>query len=284
MATKFDCFIFIIHLSIIMKFLELPKNVQEKIFESLHVRDRARLNIVLPQNQKLNSTTNTNYHKDRKLGVLVKSLKTQKVRNISPEIMCFLKSVQRKDPTTNDIIELFPEVENVFAQENNKPDTELLTYKIQKKMHVDKNDIDTIHSYDNYDVIDAIKVTSPEVFHMLFMHPKGKEFLENNILINDNISGYSIGLFVFSILLHGNVDLLRHILDNLKTYGVEIENIKTFLYSNIITLGSFYKSRKILFEFFDVPEDSQDRLYCHLIEKMDIDAALEVERLSMVKK
>ncbi len=265
-----------------MNFLDLPKNVQEKVFEGLHVNDRVRFNIALPRHQKFKETTHTNNIKDKKLGVLVKSLKTRKVTTLSPAIMCFLSTVSKDDPTIKDICDMFPETNHVFDSKS-KYSEELLHHKIHKHLLISNADIDAIMNYNSCDILNALKVTSVEIFDSIYNHVKGKEFFERYIFsANEN----SFNMFIFSVICHGNVSLLEHILEKINVYGQTLKGVEEYMNTEciIILLGARNVTRQIMFKHFHINEDLLDKLYCHLVENMNIDSALEVEKYALQKK
>lgn len=264
-----------------MNFLDFPKNVQEKIYESLHVNDRVRLNIVLPRNNKMNITTNTNSSKDRKLGVLVKCLKNKKINQLSQPMMWFLKTVNENDPTTKDIIELFPDTKNIFSSKSYE--NELLTYKILHKTSLTDDDIDEITKFECKDIIDVLKRTSPEIFDKISKHPKGSEFMKTNIFCERYNASIDIGVFIFTLIANCNANLLQYIIDKLPEYGLskESKSIQDFVLADfsVICIGEDSKCRKLLFQHFDISKDVLEKLYCHLVKLMDIDSALEIEQI-----
>lgn len=86
-------------------FCDLPRDLQEKIYNGLDVFDRTSLNIALP---KTSQFSHKNKHLEKKLGVLVTAVKKGHVKKLSLNVKNFLSSLCAQDSTIDIINEHIP--------------------------------------------------------------------------------------------------------------------------------------------------------------------------------
>ena len=169
---------------------------------------------------------------------------------------------------------------------NKNHDTELLISKIlhfSSKTDLTDDDIDVITSFEDKNIVDVLKKTSPEIFDKISKHPKGSEFIKSNIFCERYNASIDIGIFIYTLIVNCNGDLLQYVINKLPEYGLskESKSIQEFVLADfsILCIGEDAECRKLLFRHFDVSKNVLEKLYFHLVRKMDIDSALEIEQI-----
>jgi hypothetical protein len=90
-------------------FLDLPNDLQENIFDRLHIKDRIKLNAAIPKASKITRTIKTDQRKDKKLGIAYHYFKKKKDKFTVCNNLCKFIQSNRDDPTCSEIVnELFP--------------------------------------------------------------------------------------------------------------------------------------------------------------------------------
>lgn len=93
--------------------LQLPLDVQERVYRMLPVDDRARLVAALPKGEPLRARalpTGASRRAERTLGVIHRAVRKRRVMRMSTRMKDFLASVPLDDPTMFDIAASFPDV------------------------------------------------------------------------------------------------------------------------------------------------------------------------------
>lgn len=85
-------------------FLELPSAIQERIYDTLHIRDRRSLNIALSK-RRITKTVRTDMEKDRKLAALSYAMKKKGTWDVSrSRVMMDFIGQNLDDPTVAELV------------------------------------------------------------------------------------------------------------------------------------------------------------------------------------
>ncbi|NBK25367.1 MAG: hypothetical protein EOM68_25510 [Spirochaetia bacterium] len=130
----------------------LPVELKERVYNSLVVRDRARFCVAMKK------TTDNRFiykcpEKERRLGLFVRSIKKRTVTTPSLPMLQFLGTIDRDDPTLDEISEVFPEaVAN--HRDSHKPkamsmadrirDGSLTEEDVRARMHEDQGGLEHV--------------------------------------------------------------------------------------------------------------------------------------------
>jgi hypothetical protein len=247
-----------------MEFLDLPKDLQEKVFKCLDVHHRTRLNMVMPMSAKFTS----NKQHDRKLGVLTSAIRKGRVAKLSRVMQDFLRTVPKWDPTLCEISQKFPEVNTIEYQET--------VYSLSDKLRdgkIDKEDVQYIMEMDSTSRVCFLAKCSPDGFQLLH------EFEE----IKNDWKTIDLKQFVFFMINYGNEGLLVYFITNPGAYGLNF-NYGIGYYINytsslkILTMQSH--TREIFFRHFsqDISQELLKEVYTEALEELNVDAMLFYER------
>jgi hypothetical protein len=84
-------------------FLQLPKEIQEVIYDKLHVRDRVMLNVALPKEARIKRTIRTDKLRDKQIGMTWHYIMKRKPARLSASMRMFLET-HKQDPTVQELI------------------------------------------------------------------------------------------------------------------------------------------------------------------------------------
>jgi hypothetical protein len=244
-------------------FLDLPKDLQEKVFKCLDVHHRTRLNMVMPMSAKFTS----NKQHDRKLSVLTSAIRKGRVAKLSRAMQDFLMTVPKWDPTLCEISQKFPEVNTIEYQET----VSSLSDKLRDGK-IDKKDVQYIMEMDNYSRVSFLAKCSPDGFQLLY------EFDE----IKNDWKTIDLMQFVFFMINCCNEGLLVHFITNPGIYGLNFNyGIGYYLNPDILKILTIHsRTREILFRHFskDISQELLKEVYTEALEALDVDAMLFYER------
>ena len=213
-------------------FLDLPRFLQEGIYDLLLIEDRIMLNAALPRDSKIIKTKNTDVIKDRYLAVIRYKTKVQQTTRtpvvLSPQQSKFVKE-NRCDPTIREFIKTM-KITNLSNDINLTLPNELLS-------HIGSNNVSPTHDY----VIDQKKITrndinvllgvvckyaTPATFDIMF-HNKTTMLLVQRFMLRRESTQHK---FMVDLLSAGNTALFEHLIsDNEHEYFIMTSSCKDYL-------------------------------------------------------
>lgn len=157
--------------------LSLPFDLQDKIYGMLSVKDRVRLNMCLP---KQNRDRYKPLHEEKKLGVISIAIQKKRIKKLTPQMKAFLtQKVSRKDPTFAELVDVFPEL--VPGQSSGQ-----LTLEAVKDM-------------DHTQVMDVLKKARPSEYDIISTHRMFEdEFQRISILFHCLLYNHAMFRFLVS--------------------------------------------------------------------------------------
>jgi hypothetical protein len=224
-------------------FLDLPIELQEKIYDNLEITDRVNLNIALPRNSKIIKTTKTNKEKDKRIGLLNYYFK--KKNKIIPRSKIYDFVLNNKDDPTCKIIY------NSFTTENVNEKNNILLLKFEEELKDNKISNETLEelSSKNYIITDIminifmkLSVVSIDTHVKLLNNAFGLK-LYNILSINNSLFYY--------LIIYENENLLKFMIDK-----KDILELRIALFNNVksTNLEYYYNINHInlLIKYFDI--------------------------------
>lgn len=131
------------HSEDVLPFLDLPSDLQEMVYDKLHIADRAMLNAILPVDSRIVKTTQTDREKDRGLSVIHYLMMQRKmnIHNMSPSMIHFMTENQT-DPTIAGV--LASREFKYFHPGSRYWNVENFCYKILNSQQITDDDITSI--------------------------------------------------------------------------------------------------------------------------------------------
>lgn len=216
-------------------FLELPKDIQEKIYDMMHIKDRVNLNKALPTTDKITRTIKTNQQKDNKLRMTYYFFKKRKNKiSIKNKIYHFIiKNIE--DPTCQDIMnELFPP-SNLSIQ--NTVELNPIFYKIEQELMNNIiseelfNKLPENVTYDNVsflkDIIIKTNDFTVDSFKKMLAYPSALKVLK--LIFSDNN-------IIFTIINYEKDAILELVLEYQDILGIKQSQINYVKRFEIATL------------------------------------------------
>jgi len=252
----------------------LPVELKEHVYNSLVVSDRARFCMAMKK-----TTDNRFMHKcpkkERRLGLFVRSIKRRMVTTPSLPMLQFLGTIDRDDPTLDEIAEVFPEAvakhrnsqePQVMSMVDRIRDGSLTEEDVRARLHENlsaelKNDWFT--SY-------ALNHCTPQQLDILLIHPDIRAYIDHF-------------MFLYNIFTYANEELIVYMKDNHTRLGI---NMTAHERSVVVYITE--KASRVIFmcpEFIPIairhlpftPEDL-DLISSKCIEEMNMDVVEAIDR------
>lgn len=218
-------------------FLKLPLDIQDKIYKSLSVQDRVKLNMALPKESK---TRYKSLNKEKQLGLITKVIKKRKIEKVSYKMKCFLAEVESEDPTLKDISEILPIVK-----------------EINKKTVTNLDNIETLTKEEIFSITNKLTI---EQFDRLLKNP----YMIN--IINYDIIGiyiYERQGFLFNLLLDNHI-----IFDYIVEKNIcDIECIRKSLKFAIISK----KNYEFILKHFKLSKEELEEIFDYVVERLNFE-------------
>jgi len=249
----------------VFPFTQLLPELQDIIYNKLHVRDRINLISALPKKHVIK----VKYpYDEKKLGVLAKAIHLGKVEKLSEPMKFFLRNCSSSDPTIHEICQAFPELKTYYST--------ITPYRsIHEKVMDGDVTMDDLQCAPDLNTHDEVSnrfaktiYKSPLVSFRIIMNytPIMTWMKENSFDVYFNLYNFN------------NVNVLRYIHDeghyllewNIEALKEQIKGMSALFY---IT-----SSRKLLFEFLSITRDEYKKLWKVLLDNLLVDGVLEVEQ------
>lgn len=223
-------------------FLKLPLDIQDKIYKSLSVQDRVKLNMALP---KENKSRYKCIKEEKKLGLISKVLKKRKVKKISNIIRIFLSDIDETDPTLTELSEEYPIINN-----------------LNKKKIINLNNID-INTLTKDDIMPLLKKLTIEDFNKLLDNTYIKPILSHSNEDELYLVKYERNRFLFELILE-NHELFEYIAkNNLCDINCVRESLKFTLISK--------KNYELILKYFKITKEELEDMYDYVIEYVNFE-------------
>ena len=253
-------------------FKELPVEIKEHVYSFLTVTDRARFRLAM-------QNTDSRFRfkcpeKERRLGLFVRSIKKRKVAALSFPMLQFLGTIDRDDPTLDEIAEVFPEaVAN--HRNSNKPRVMSLTDLIRDGTITEEDVRAHLHEdlstqLEDWGTKSALYSCTPQHLDIILIHPDIRSFID----------AYS---FLFNLINHGNEKLVGYMKSNSARLGIDMPTHERSLVEYITKSaprGIFMTSDFIPVAIRHLPftSDELDLLWSKCLEEMNMDVVEIIDR------
>lgn len=242
-------------------FLDLPRDLQEKVADCLDVHDRTRLNCALPKAEQ-----GCKRPKDKALGIMYHAIKKKYVKHVSLYMKQFLNDLPPGDVTVDEIARLIPTFK---PSKKTSQKTDLLEDKkadLLDKLIAGTATEDDLVGFGKYiealgntcELWTALATATPKMYDLLFDSPHTKGVVQQ----------VSVPCLIFRYAMnnieHQNVELAAHILNRHPELGDAIRSHDTA--GNIMVVGPT-RSVKLLFSIVpDIPKDVVEAAYAKAVE------------------
>ena len=196
--------------------IELPRDVQETIFDLLPPNDRLNLNLAVPKNNAFHKTIKTSQVHNKKLGVITYLLKKKKIKTLPPAIIQFLLE-NAKDPYAQLLLDKMAVKLDIKVSKYNNTQfaqidilkNEIAANKLSdKSIAMFENARDDLYLSQMKSVIDVIiHSCTPHTFQVLMENEHARNFVKCHMFdTRDNI--------FFTLINMHNEELLKYITSN----------------------------------------------------------------------
>ena len=246
------------------RFLDLPVELQQEIYDRCDIHSRIRLNHVLKK--KFSHKTDIN----KTLLLIAYALKHDKTYvNNNININTFLSNNQEDGSVRcllskyNIVLEKLDDF-NLLCKSMRNHDigtaVELLTVEFIEKL--DKDQLNNL--------MKLIYKTSVEMFERIWGIPGGRMLIEKTVLKDM----HEQRLLFFNVINYGNCELAKHLfsLDAQNKYGFDVEFMKYFILGRWIAFADRVPCLAALFESIDVPAHIMQCCLKEAINTMAVDA------------
>jgi hypothetical protein len=264
----------------IKMFLNLPSDIQENIYDRLHIKDRVKLNIALPRKDRITRTIKTNQKKDKELGMAYYFFKKRKDKvNVMSSIYRFVKK-NIDDPTCGDILKDLHQktVENKQTEEagesNQDINISMIISQIEEELEnnnmplnlFDKlpENIEYRHCSYLQDIILRSNRFSVDKIRQLINYPSALKLLR---LV---FSGYDI---IFTIINYRDEGVLREVLENRDLLGITDSQIDYVRRKEIATIFDRKNCIEMIVKHIHVSYDVQQAWLEKALERCNIELA-----------
>lgn len=238
-------------------FLNLPVEVQQTVFDSLDVKDRTKLNMALPKEGKMKHVSS---EKEKKLGILYRAITKKTLTHLTPTIKGFLRTCDVNDVTLKAIAAEFPEERIIQGNDGT------LLKKIRDGTAT-SDDFEFAHEYRSFDLLNALCESTPTMFDIAMSNTRS-----HKVIMDGKLS------VVFNMFNWGNEELIAHILS--KNYLPK----SAWDYFDDVDVA-FLLDRKIvrdlILKYRTFTQERLRGLYEGVLGAMDVEAALDIEKVMM---
>lgn len=255
-------------------FEDLPTDLQEAIYDKLHITDRQTLNSVLHPKRRITKTIHTNQKKDKTLAALHAIFKKERNVNVSriPDRIVHFIEEHSEDATIRQIIG-----SRHFSLFNkNNPYWQLAVFKHKMKHALVDDDIVRIMPilHDKKDAFsDVVKVMNhitPQAFDTLMGNEHIRQFM------NDDIYAHDIQCMMFCVINHNNSALLDHILDKYRNEPFACTAMAYLQQPRILSILWRGGTSNTWQKHFTISHEVKRAILERAIENFDIDIIMEM--------
>lgn len=258
-------------------FLELPRELQEAVYDKLSVRDRINLNLALPKAHTIKKTIRTDAAKDKRLGIAWYYVTKKKPAHL-PRYMQYWMERHSDDPTIQGIIE---DIKKKLLETQDMSQKELAQHaaamlELENDIRNDSVDVSRAQLYPIREVLSY--QDNQQLLGLLAAHgtprvlDKMIEIPVTQSILADLFSGKDV-LFTFVNSMRSNDDALKHILANKEKFGIRDEHIEYITQPHLVKIFISFTSVKAIMENFIIPMDVKKQCLEKYIENCLFDCA-----------
>jgi len=246
----------------------LPVEIQERIYSCLPARDRVRFHVAMPKDSRFK---NKNPATERRLGLFTKSIKKRKINTLSEPMMQYLGTIDRDDPTLDEIAEVFPDA--VEKHRNSMIPKQSLADVIKDKTvtveHIRACLSEDLSGKlrDNFDLKFALYNCTPQVFEIVILHPDILMFVVHH-------------KFLISLLSYENQKLIMHLKQHGDRLGINIQTHARFVFDYIMKYECA-NTRYIIIAlwYISFTTEELERMWIECLKQMNIHAVEAIDRI-----
>lgn len=251
---------------------DLPAELQECIYNKLCVKDRVMFKMAMPKSSRIMFKSPS---KEKRLGVLVKSIQKKKLASLTKPIKQFLKTCDRHDPTIEAIADVLPEARTIHAVKDMRPNDDIVGLISEgivtaKDLERQEEDLRCLIQNSDWELKKALLVCKPSTFDVLVSTPGP---LREHI-----ISTWDI----FSLLNYENGELIEHIKANGQALGMNVQAfIDRFFVHNIHHDYFVLCTRlvKMALKHLPLSEEHLDMIWLKNLEAMNMEIIDAIDTL-----
>jgi hypothetical protein len=240
----------------------LPRDIVETVYDNLHIKDRAKLNLALPKMYTVKKTTKTDSLKDRKISLayyFFSKRGSQRLRHTN-SLYKFVSN-NKSDPTCAEIINTYIEpndplniMQNIIADLKNG----IVNPCNFKQFLPTVENVSELRSF----IVES-KLVKKVTLEKLIACPESAAVLKN--LFQSHCS------IMFNIVNYKNEDLLALVLDNKDLLGITEEQVK---YINMsATIFRDKPSLELMLQYFTIPYETQQTWLENAIKDCNVETA-----------
>jgi hypothetical protein len=249
----------------------LPVELKEHVYSFLNVSDRARFRVAMQK-------TDTHFRykcpmEERKLGLFVRSIKKRRVSAMSFPMRQFLGTIDRDDPTLDEIAEVFPEA--VANHRNNNPRLMSLAELISNGTITEEDVRARLHEdlstlLEDWEMKETLYKCMPHHLDILLIHPDFRRFIDTHS-------------FLYSIVNFGNEELIVYMKGDFARLGIDMPTHERSLVEYIMksTPRSIFMTPDFIpvaIRHLPFTSDEMDLVWAKCLEEMNMDVVDEIDR------
>jgi hypothetical protein len=242
---------------------QLPTEVQELIYNKLHVNDRVKLLMSIPRNHKIRIKLQST---ERKLSILAKAINKRKLSKLSIPIVSFLAKCDPMDATLIEMSQFIPEVATIshYNSSHKSPAEKIKEGSITKE-EIECLPVFSIISSEPADIYNAIYNCNVDTF---------KRLIETEHIYIWATTSFS---FMFNLFNYANTELVTYLHnEGANTFEWDWRAVAEYIKSSPSILHC-KDSLKLVLQFLPYSVDDLNEIWLNMMENMDIDAAVEIE-------
>lgn len=246
------------------RYLDLPIELQQKIYEECDVYSRIRLDHVLKKKFQhkiyINNTLLLIAHALKKDAMYVNN--NVIFNNFLTRNFCD-GSVQRLVEEYNVKIDKLNHFETLCMCLENK-NINTLTQILSSFS------IDTLSDEQFQRILIMLYRIDSEMFEYMWTVENGRMLLQNTVFKNN----YELRMFCFNLVNFANLDLAKHIFstDTQNTYGIDVSMMKGYVISSWKSFADRVSCLKVFLEICDIPIDLLQKMLKVSMETLAVDA------------
>ena len=247
-------------------FLELPSDLQQRVYGRLTVDDRTRLRASLPSAVARRVSSKHHPAVEKRLCVMLKAIRKRRIPRLTGRMLEFLRTMcTRSDPTIAELQAAFPETAIVLPENDGvrkKSLSEQMTDGSLTRKELLSAPDDVVR--DLQDSSDLATIT-PATFDVLLSDPR---------VSLDRMKCHS-DTFVCCLFIHDNGALLDHLANTYpKVYTSGVEYTRAYV---LKTKRMMYSTVKLLMHHIRFTHPELEILWQAAMDVLDVDAAEEID-------
>jgi hypothetical protein len=205
-----------------------PIEIQERIYLGLPVRDRVRFRSAMPKDARIRYKCPA---EERRLGLFVRFIKKRKIAALSENMLAFMETIERDDPTLDEIAEFFPDA--VEKHRSSRPVLTMTLVDLIRDGTVSEEDVLARLSEDlarrlngdDWALRMMLYDCKPEMYDIIIIHPDIRRFVDR-------------AHFMFAVIAHTNEALIMHLKHRGNHMGINVQAHMRSLATDIVSRTS----------------------------------------------